>query len=491
MEQSHSQMFFTYVDSKSDRKSGRGIIFISAALAVVYNVETHSQQFYMGHNCEITCLTVHPSHQIVATGDVHSNIHVWRGDSLQCLSIIRGTVKEGIKLLSFSPLGDRVASVGSDSDNSLTVFDISSSSLISSAKGMISPSVVYDIAYSTNGTEIALAGKNAVNFFLGVNGNRRALDSRSGHIGSQGRRQSFFSVVYFKDDALVGCATGEIYRFRYHKCLEIIQAHGANEPVLSIFFNKDDGTVLSGGKDAQIKTWDFTLHEVGNTIDVTEDVGQGVVGPINGTIVSLQQWGNTILIGTKGGDIYEIQVPSSSSHHHSISRVMSGHSTGELWGLAMHPTKEEFSTSGDDKTLRVWSIRAHEQLALKVLPSISRAISYDNLGDIIVVGMIDGSMAVMDAKSVDLRVFSSWKHSNGIISDIKFSPDGQYFAAASADTNIYLYKSEEKKTFSRQAVCKGHSSPVTHVDFSANNKFLQSNSSDFSLMFWDIKVIIF
>eukprot|EP01037_Dinobryon_pediforme_P047461 gene47461-61641_t len=120
----------------------------------------------------------------------------------------------------------------------------------------------------------------------------------------------------------------------------------------------------------------------------------------------------------------------------------------------MHPTKEEFSTSGDDKTLRVWSIRAHEQLALKVLPSISRAISYDNLGDIIVVGMIDGSMAVMDAKSVDLRVFSSWKHSNGIISDIKFSPDGQYFAAASADTNIYLYKSEEKKIFSRQAVCK-------------------------------------
>jgi WD40 repeat protein len=156
----------------------------------------------------------------------------------------------------------------------------------------------------------------------------------------------------------------------------------------------------------------------------------------------------------------------------------------------MHPTKEEFSTCGDDKILRLWSIRSHEELAAKALPSISRAISYNNLGDILAVGMIDGFVAVIDAKTTDLRVCSSWKHSSGIITDIKFSSDGQYFAAASADTNIYIYKSEAKQTFSRQAVCKGHNGPVIHIDFSANSKFLQSNSSDYALMFWDIKVFL-
>lgn len=166
--------------NKPESNSTRGIVFPSAALAVVYNMEKRTQQFYMGHSSEVTCIAVHPSRQIVATGDANANIHVWRGDSLQCLSIIRGRVKEGIKLLCFSPLGDRIASVGSDSDNTLTVFDISSAAIISSAKGMISPAVVYDIAYSENGSEIALVGKKGVMFFVGVNGNRRALESHSG-----------------------------------------------------------------------------------------------------------------------------------------------------------------------------------------------------------------------------------------------------------------------------------------------------------------------
>lgn len=191
--QVHTHTQYTVVDSfrniifhsisdsnKPESNSTRGIVFPSAALAVVYNMEKRTQQFYMGHSCEVTCIAVHPSRQIVATGDVNANIHVWRGDSLQCLSIIRGRVKEGIKLLCFSPLGDRIASVGSDTDNTLTVFDISSAAIISSAKGMISPAVVYDIAYSDNGSEIALVGKKGVVFFVGVNGNRRALESHSG-----------------------------------------------------------------------------------------------------------------------------------------------------------------------------------------------------------------------------------------------------------------------------------------------------------------------
>ena len=171
------------IDSNSNKPENNhthGVVFPSAALAVVYNIEKRTQQFYMGHSSEVICIAVHPSRQIVATGDANANIHVWRGDSLQCLSIVRGRVKGGIKLLCFSPMGDRIASVGSDSDNTLTIFDISSTAIISSAKGMISPAVVYDIAYSDNGSEIALVGKKGVVFFVGVNGNRRALDSHSG-----------------------------------------------------------------------------------------------------------------------------------------------------------------------------------------------------------------------------------------------------------------------------------------------------------------------
>jgi len=373
----------------------------------------------MGHTGEITCIAIHPSQQIVATGDLHSTVHVWKGDSLQALAIIKRSVSEGIKHIAFSPSGDRIASVAWDADHTIGIFDVSTCSLISSSKGMISPSIVYDFAYSNSGTELVLVGKKQIVFFVGVHTNKRALGSQIGRIGSKGRKQSFFCATYFKDDCIVGCASGELYRFRDHACVEIIQAHGVREPVLSLYYNQYEGTILSGGSDSLIKTWDYTLLEVGDTIDMTEDIGQGVGTSLDGAVISLQQWDTTILVGTKGCDIYEIQLPPNPSQHHSIQRIMSGHSSGEIWGLAMHPTKEEFCTCGDDRTLRLWSIRSHEQLAIKVLPGVSRSVAYNNLGEVICIGLVDGTVALIDAKTTTLRVYCTWKHSNRIITDLK------------------------------------------------------------------------
>jgi WD40 repeat protein len=39
----------------------------------------------------------------------------------------------------------------------------------------------------------------------------------------------------------------------------------------------------------------------------------------------------------------------------------------------------------------------------------------------------------------------------------------------------------------RTAIMKGHSSYITHIDFSRNSKYLQSNSGDYELMFWDVR----
>ena len=34
---------------------------------------------------------------------------------------------------------------------------------------------------------------------------------------------------------------------------------------------------------------------------------------------------------------------------------------------------------------------------------------------------------------------------------------------------------------------KGHSSYITHIDFSLNSKYLQSNCGAYELLFWDVK----
>ena len=42
--------------------------------------------------------------------------------------------------------------------------------------------------------------------------------------------------------------------------------------------------------------------------------------------------------------------------------LVSGHASGELWGLAAHPWKRVFVSVGDDATLRVWDVVRRRQV---------------------------------------------------------------------------------------------------------------------------------
>ena len=271
-----------------------------AALGVVYDMKLKEQSFYQGHNAEITCLALHPKGLIVGTGDVASNIHIWNVSTMSCQCIIKGIGLYGIQHLAFSPSGDRILSVSLDPDHTVSIFDCSSGEIISSAKGLTSPNNVNDVAYSPNGAEVVIVGKKEIKFFEGANGNKRALDSYPAKIGKSGRKQTFFCVTYFNDDVVVGCASGELYRFKAGQCIQIVQAHSMNEPILSISYNPKDGVLVTGAKDSLVKTWDSTLREVGASLDLSEDLdgdGQADNGSSDSAVISVHMLHNRILLG--------------------------------------------------------------------------------------------------------------------------------------------------------------------------------------------------
>ena len=73
------------------------------------------------------------------------------------------------------------------------------------------------------------------------------------------------------------------------------------------------------------------------------------------------------------------------------------------------------------------------------------------------------------------------------IADIKFSQDGRFLACGSRDNFIHVYHCENK--FRRIGICRGHSSFITHLDFSANGEMIQSNDGAYELLFWQIEPI--
>lgn len=479
-----------YVVNESRPNDRNCIVYHTGNIGIVFDKSSKTQRFYEGHNAEITSFSVHPSGRIIATADKTSCIHLWDALSptLQCVATLTGMVKKGIQCITFCPSGERLATVSSDSDRTIAILNCSDGEVLSSSKGLAYPNDVLDIAYSASGKEMCIVGKKRVKFFANMNSNRRALSGYFGHIGHLGKKQLFLCVRYIMESAIVGCASGELYRFVGGACVQVVAAFGAKDPVLSMNYSAQDGVLVTGSKGGYVITFGNDLKEVGKSIDLSEDHdgdGRADNGGLNNAVTSLQIIDKNILIGTKGSDVFEASMPADSNDSVEIDRLVWGHSKGELWGLACHPTRNEFTTTGDDKTLRVWSIRSHEQLNLRILPCESRAVTYNVGGNLLCVGMTNGAMAVLN--SVTLKVISTWTHCSSAITDVKFSPNSTFLIGSCDDMNIYIYRvsHEQVGVYSRYAVARGHKLPVLHIDISANNKYIQSNDYK-SLHFWDM-----
>lgn len=83
---------------------------------------------------------------------------------------------------------------------------------------------------------------------------------------------------------------------------------------------------------------------------------------------------------------------------------------------------------------------------------------------------------------ISVSEVQSYSNSQQWISDIKYSE--KHMAAGSYDGIIYLYGYEET-TYQLITKLTGHSSFITHLDFSIDGKYIQSNSGAFELFFWN------
>ena len=161
---------------------------------------------------------------------------------------------------------------------------------------------------------------------------------------------------------------------------------------------------------------------------------------------------------------------------------------GALHAVAWHPVRHAvFATASEAP--RVFVCDATSRVVIKTAATgfAARACAWSQrplggLGHHLCLGGADGRLGVLDEETLA----SVWqgRDSHRGVADVKYSPSGHALAAATMERHIDIYRTGEAR-YTRVARCRGHSSVVRHVDWSADGAALRSACSAYELLHWD------
>nr|XP_034188120.1 echinoderm microtubule-associated protein-like 2 isoform X3 [Osmia lignaria] len=458
------------------------IVYFVAAVVVLYNMEEHSQRHYLGHTDDIKCIAIHPNKLVVATGqvcgtdrrDAMPHIRIWHTVSLTTLSVIgNGEFDGSICCLSFSKAdgGNYLCAIDETPDHNISIWDWQKGergTKVIETKCSVD-TVVCAEWHPLERNHIVSCGKGHVSFWTLDNGD--VLYKRMGILESREKPRYFTCVAFSQNgDILTGDSNGNIIVWgRGTSTVSKIVRNIHEGPIFSICVLKDGFIVTGGGKDGKILYFDDSLNSTGEEAQIEDHFG--------GIRTLAEGRGSQLLIGTTRNCILLGDVGIG------FNPAMLGHAE-EVWGLAAHPTLPQFATAGHDRLLQMWDSLSHTVVWSKDIGEQAQSIGFSPDGSVMVVGCTSGKWLAIDSETRELYTH----HSDGTesIQVVQFSPDGTLLALGSRDNYIYIYQGNEDATkYSRVGRCMGHSSFITHLDWSVDGQYLRSNSGDYELLYWN------
>ncbi|XP_059515968.1 echinoderm microtubule-associated protein-like 4 isoform X3 [Myotis daubentonii] len=467
------------------------IVYFIASVVVLFNYEERTQRHYLGHTDCVKCLAVHPDKIRIATGQIagvdkdgrplQPHVRVWDSVSLSTLQIIGlGTFERGVGCLDFSKAdsGVHLCVIDDSNEHMLTVWDWQKKS--KGAEIKTTNEVVLAVEFHpTDANTIITCGKSHI-FFWTWSGN--SLTRKQGIFGKY-EKPKFVQCLAFlgNGDVLTGDSGGVILIWSkttveptpgkgpkgVYQISKQIKAHDGS--VFTLCQMRNGMLLTGGGKDRKIILWDHDLNPE-REIEVPDQYGtiRAVAeGKADQFLVGTSR--NFILRGTFN-DGFQIEVQ--------------GH-TDELWGLATHPFKDLLLTCAQDRQVCMWNSMEHRLEWTRLVDEPGHCADFHPSGTVVAIGTHSGRWFVLDAETRDL--VSIHTDGNEQLSVMRYSVDGTRLAVGSHDNFIYLYiVSENGRKYSRHGKCTGHSSYITHLDWSPDNEYIMSNSGDYEILYWNI-----
>uniref|UniRef100_A0A8C9VNH0 EMAP like 1 n=1 Tax=Scleropages formosus TaxID=113540 RepID=A0A8C9VNH0_SCLFO len=468
--------------------TGETVYFI-ASVVVLYSVDEQLQRHYTGHTDDVKCLAVHPDKITIATGQVAGtstdgkqlppHVRVWDSVSLNTLHILgTGFFDRALACLAFSKSngGSTLCVVDDSNDHVLSVWDWQREEKLADVK--CSNEAVFGADFHPTHTSIIVTWGKSHLYFWTLEGS--SLIKKQGLFEKQEKPKFVLCVTFSENgDTITGDSSGNILYVCTFLNSQTVSTpprpsglagtnrisyaiQGAHEGGIFALCMLRNGTLVSGGgKDRKLVSWDGNYQKI-----------QGIPERFGPVRTVAEGKGENVLIGTTRN--YVLQGSLSGD----FTPITQGH-TDELWGLAVHPSEPQFLTCGHDKHVCLWDSCSHQPLWTKTIESAG----FHPSGVVVAIGTQSGRWLVLDSESKDLVTVHT--DGNEQLSVMRYSPDGNFLTIGSHDNYIYIYAvSDNGRKYSRVGKCSGHSSFITHLDWSVDSQYLMSNSGDYEILYW-------
>ncbi|KAF0980688.1 hypothetical protein FDP41_013171 [Naegleria fowleri] len=439
-------------------------------------------------------LAVHPSKKYIAVGEKSREKPVVRiyeckiesddidGISLEPFKILRNGTLKAFSSMSFNTKGDRLATVGSDPDYLLTIWNWQQEKIALRYKAF--GQEVFSVSFSSsNDGQLTTSGTGHIKFwkmaktFTGL--------KLKGQIGKFGKVDisDIASCVELPDGKVLSGSESGFLLLWDENLIKCLFTRANEEPchvggIEVVFFDEKSNQFVTGGGDGFIRFWNFDKIDSAEPVDTNNiicltptrelKISDGV------SIITIVREGNIWVVQDSKGAFWKVQIDDNER-----TKVLSFHA-GAITGLATSPCDHVAVTGGEDGTVRLFDYfwAKKEVYSSRFSSGVSKLIwnppHVDLDGLTITVGFNDGSLRLLKRCEDCFCLMKVVKPHKKRINDFCYSNGSNWLATCSEDCTIFFLNSTTYE-------------PIGYAKFEKPAKSLipTSNSNELLVLFKD------
>lgn len=371
-------------------------------------------------------------------------------------------------------------------DANLSGADLTGANLRGAQFGEL-PSLQFDnavtcIAYSHDGTRMAVATKEKIEVYQKEEGNRELNQVNYLPFKSFFEKGMEFECIAFSstDANLIvsGSSDGIVRSWKINATETSHVLKRDKGTVTSVAFNKDSSLLASAGghHDKTIQVWDPKNANHFKTLEGHEDgISCIAFSPTDPNLLVSASFDKTVRLWYANSGV--------------VKRILSGHEDG-VWCVAFSPNGCQVVSGCNRNTIRLWNVESGEQeKLLEDHENSVFSVTFSPDGSLIASGDQSGVVRLWDAKS-GAAVNELLGHKAGVNS-VKFSPDGLWLASGSGWSQSVLPEANMRlwnvKNYIQPRKLPGHTDLVECIAFSPDGSLLASGCQRGFIWLWDTK----